>query len=431
MGRNMLRPLLAFIPEGENMINNDEYDVIIVGGGPGGLSAALYAARARLKTLVVEEKRKPGGQCATTSELENYPGIIKDSGPALMEKFTEHARHFGAEFLQGRVLSLAMSPDGLHKRLKLKDGTTLATKSVIIATGTRPRILGIPGEKEFAGRGVSYCATCDADFYTELDVVVVGSGNTAVEESIFLTRYVNSVTMVVIHDEGHLDADRIAREQAFANEKIRFIWNSTVAAITGDELVDGVEIMNVKTGERSRINTNGVFMFVGTVPQTDWLTPIKAQLPLSDSGYIETNPQQETQLPGVFAVGDVCHKFLRQVVTAAGDGAVAAVAASHYLEQEAFWQQHVLNSEFKNMVLFWSPVQPESVELLTQLEQQIAHYEDWRFVPVDSYKNQRLAKRYGITELPTLLCLEHGGEMCRMTKPAFNSIDLVLEELTV
>ena len=199
MGRNMLRPLLAFIPEGENMINNDEYDVIIVGGGPGGLSAALYAARARLKTLVVEEKRKPGGQCATTSELENYPGIIKDSGPALMEKFTEHARHFGAEFLQGRVLSLAMSPDGLHKRLKLKDGTTLATKSVIIATGTRPRILGIPGEKEFAGRGVSYCATCDADFYTELDVVVVGSGNTAVEESIFLTRYVNSVTMVVKH----------------------------------------------------------------------------------------------------------------------------------------------------------------------------------------------------------------------------------------
>lgn len=410
-------------------MNNDEYDVIIVGGGPGGLSAALYCARARLKTLVVEDKRKTGGLCATTSEMENYPGILKDNGPALMAKFTQHAEHFGAAFLRGRVQSLTLDDDGVHKHLLLQDKQTLTAKSVIIATGTRPRVLGIPGEKEFAGRGVSYCATCDADFYTELDVVVLGAGNTAVEEAVFLTRYVNSVTMVVIHDEGHLDADRIAREQAFANDKIRFIWNSTVTAITGEDLVEAVEIRNVKTGECTTLATNGVFMFVGTVPQTDWLQPLSDQLPLTDAGYIATNARQETNLAGIFAAGDVCHKFLRQVVTAAADGAVAAVAASHYLEQEAFWQQHVLSSTRKNMVLFWSPIQSESVRLLTHLEQTLTQHPQWRLVPIDSYKNQHLAHRYGIDKLPTLVCLEQGVETFRQEQPADDVIEQIFEEI--
>lgn len=409
-------------------MNSDKYDVIIIGGGPGGLSAAIYSSRARLKTLIVEDKRKTGGQCATTSELENYPGIIKDSGSALMDKFTEHARHFGAELIQGRVQSLMLSEDGLQKIVQLKEGKTLTAKSVVIATGTRPRVLGIPGEKDFAGRGVSYCATCDADFYTDLDVVVVGSGNTAVEESVFLTRYVNSLTMVVIHDEGHLDADRIAREQAFANEKITFLWNSTVTSITGGDLVEAVEIQNVKTGECSRIATNGVFMFVGTVPQTGWLAPLKESLPLTKAGYIEVDSQQETRLPGVFAVGDVCDKFLRQVVTAAGDGASAAIAASQYIEQEAFWQQHVLDSLLKTLVLFWSPTVPQSVQLMTEIEREIPHRPGWRFVPVDSYKSQRLAVRYGVTALPTLLCLQGGEEIRRLVQPDERLTDDIFAE---
>lgn len=409
-------------------MKNDIYDVIIIGGGPGGLSAALYSARSKLTTLVVEDKRKMGGQCATTAELENYPGVIKDSGPALMQKFTEHARHFGAEFKQGRVQSLAVCSDGIHKTLQLKDGDSLKAKCVVIATGTRPRILGIPGEKEFAGRGVSYCATCDADFYTDLDVVIVGSGNTAVEESIFLTRYVNSLTMVVIHDEGHLDADSVARDQAYANKKITFIWNSIVTAIVGEDLVEAVEIKNIKTGECSRIPTNGVFMFVGTVPQTDWLSPLKEILPLNSSGYIDVDRQQETGMPGVFAVGDVCNKFLRQVVTAAGDGASAAVAASHYIEQEAFWRQHVLGSALKTLVLFWSPTVPQSVQLMMRLERDIASNPGWHFIPVDSYKNQRLAVRYGVAELPTLLYLHRGKEIRRLVNPGEGLTDTIFTE---
>ncbi|MGL4859405.1 MAG: NAD(P)/FAD-dependent oxidoreductase, partial [Enterobacteriaceae bacterium] len=326
-------------------MSHDLYDVLIIGGGPGGLSAALYAARARLSTLVIEEKRQMGGQCATTEELENYPGVLQGTGPELMQKFHQHAEHFGAQCRQGRVQSLTISEQGLYKTVTLKDGSSVRGKTVIIATGTRPRVLGIPGEKEYAGRGVSYCATCDADFYTELDVVVIGSGNTAVEEAVFLTRYVNQVTMIVIHEEGRLDADRIAQEQAFSNPKIRFVWDSIATAITGDELVNGVEVKNIKNGEVSQIEAQGVFMFVGTVPQTDWLEPLRDQLPLTSAGYIETDREQETRLPGVFAVGDVCDKFLRQVVTAAGDGASAAVAASHYIEQESFWQQHVLQAD--------------------------------------------------------------------------------------
>ena len=405
-----------------------QYDIVIIGGGPAGLSAAIYAARARLKTLVIEEKRQMGGQCSTTAELENYPGILQDSGHGLMDKFHQHAVHFGAKFQLGKVISLNLNKDGQEKVLKLKDGASIISKAVIIATGTRPRTLGIPGEKEFAGRGVSYCATCDADFYTDLDIIVVGSGNTAIEEAVFLTRYVNQVTLIVIHAEGHLDADLIAKEQAFSNPKIHFIWNSVVTAIIGDELVQSVEIKNVKTGVTRLVETNGVFMFVGTVPQTDWLEPHRKQLPLTSAGYIKVNTQQETLLPGIFAVGDVCQKFLRQVVTAAGDGASAAVAASQYIEQEDFWTHHILQSEKCSLVLFWSPLQPESVALMTELESRTHDDSHWQLVPIDTYKNQRLANRYHVCQLPTLVCLERGKETRRFEHPNESELSELLEE---
>ncbi len=394
------------------MTTNTVYDVVIIGGGPGGLSAALYSSRARLTTLLIEEKSQMGGQCATTSELENYPGII-DTGPGLSNKFYEHAKKFGTEFLKDRVVNLSVDSDGFHKRVKLKSGNEVVAKSVIISTGTKPRILGIPGEDEFKGRGVSYCATCDADFYEDLDVVVVGSGNTAVEESCFLTKVVNKVTLIVIHEEGKLDADRIAQEQAFANPKIEFVWNSTIDAIEGDELVESVRIKNIKTGELTNIETPGVFMFVGTVPQTDWL---KGNFPLNQWGYIEVDEKQETQVPGVFAVGDVCDKFLRQVVTAAGDGAVAAVAALQYIEQEEYWREHVLGADKRVLSVFWSPLQKESIELMPKIEA-FAETKGFKVVQVDSYKNKRLAERYSIKTLPAIVCLDKGVEKVRVESP--------------
>lgn len=389
------------------------YDVAIIGGGPGGLSAALYAARARLKTIVIEEKSQMGGQCATTSELENYPGII-DTGPGLSDKFYEHAKKFGSEFLKDRVTGVSIDADGFHKKIQLRKNGEIVAKSVIISTGTKPRIIGIPGEEEFKGRGVSYCATCDADFYEELDVVVVGSGNTAVEESVFLTKIVNKVNLVVIHEEGKLDADRIAQEQAFANPKINFIWNSTISAIKGDELVEAVTLKNIKTGEETDLETPGVFMFVGTVPQTEWLKD--SVVPLNQWGYISVDEKQETPAAGIFAVGDVCDKFLRQVVTAAGDGAVASVAALQYIEQEEYWQEHVLGADKPVLAVFWSPLQKESVALMPKIEA-FAEKNGLKIVPVDSYKNRRLADRYNANVLPTVVRLDKGVETTRVENP--------------
>lgn len=411
------------------MMNHHIYDVIIIGGGPGGLSAAIYSARARLKTLVVESKSQTGGICATTSEVENYPGVLKSSGPELMKQFALHAQHFGAEIIQGTVKSLELSDDNYFKTLHLKDNYTLKAKCIIIATGTRPRMLGIPGEKEFAGKGVSYCATCDADFYSELNVMVVGSGNTAVEEAIFLTRYVNAVTLVVVHDQNHLDADMIAVEQAYSNPKITFLWNSVVSAIHGDELVDGVDITNLKTGKIESVPTDGVFLFVGSVPQTGWLKRWQTELPLTSSGHIDVNSQQETRIPGVFAVGDVCNKFLRQIVTAAGDGAVAAVAACQYLEQIDVWQKQMLASD-SHLVLFWSPSEIQSVALKSALEQKISRDVRPPLMAIDTYKNQRMAHHFHVDELPTLLCLQYGKECYRVVKPDVEDIDAILQEIT-
>lgn len=378
------------------------YDTIIIGGGPGGLSAAIYAARARMKTLVLELKSKTGGQAGTTSELENYPGFASATGPEVMQKFREHAEKFGAEFKKAKVTGIETAEDGFTKIIKSKK-ENFSAKTVIIATGAEPRVLGIKGEKEFRGAGVSYCATCDADFFEDLDIVVVGSGNTAVEEAIFLTKFVNKITMIVIHDEGTMDADKIAQEHALGNAKINFVWNSTVAEIGGEDMVDHVMLKNIKSNETSKLDCDGVFMFVGTVPRTEF---VEDNLELTPDKYIPVNLRMETSTPGIFACGDVTDKFLRQVVTAAGDGAVAAVAAEKYIEEEENWKKSVLSSEKPVLVAFWSPVKQESVDTITNLEALID--ESVKLVKIDAYKNTRVASRYNVTELPTVLRLEKG-----------------------
>ena len=398
---------------------SEVYDVIIIGGGAGGLSAGVYCARGKMKTLVLEASSNTGGQCAKTSELENYPGIVESTGPGLMNMFRAHCDKFGVEFQRAQVTGLALDSDGFHKRVTTRDGQTLMAKSVIIGTGANPRVLGIKGEREFTAKGVSYCATCDADFYEDLDIIVVGSGNTAVEESVFLTKFVNSVRMVVLHDEGVLDADRTAQEQAFANDKISFIWNSCVDEICGDELVNGVKIKNLKTGEITDEACDGVFMFVGTVPMTDFL---KDTIELSKGGYIVVDDKQETSMPGVFAAGDICDKFLRQVVTAAGDGAVAAVAADRYVQEEEHWSESVLDAEKDVLVAFWSPVDPKSLELMPHLEA-LAADKGLRLVTMDTYKSRNIADRYEVSQIPTVIRFSQGEPASRLEAPAADQLE--------
>jgi len=303
------------------------YDLLVVGGGPGGMTAAIYGARGRLKTAIIE-KGRPGGQAATTMEMENYPGFYKHaSGPGVMDEFLAHAQHFGAELIKGQVTELDL--EGEIKTVKTRTGETYQAKTVVLAPGSQPRTLGVKGEGPLRGKGVSYCATCDADFFEELDVVVVGNGDAAIEEAMYLTKFAESVTVIVIHGEGVLDCNKMSAEKAMKNPKIKWIWNSVLDEICGEELVEGVKVKNIKTGEVSEMEINGVFVFIGSVPTTDFL---KGVVEMDKYGYIITNEKMETNIPGVYAVGDARVKYLRQVVTAAADGAIAAVTAEKFLE---------------------------------------------------------------------------------------------------
>ena len=362
-----------------------KYDLIIIGGGPAGIAAAIYGSRSRLKTLVLEAKRKTGGQPETYHDMENYPGVPETTAPELMDNFRTHAEKFNTEFERGEVTNIEIN--GLEKIIKCKKDKEYKTKSVIIATGAEPRRLGIKGEEEFKGKGVSYCATCDAELFTDLDIIVVGNGNSAVEESIYLTKFVNKLTMVVIHDEGVMDAEKILQEKAMENEKIDFVWNSTLEEIKGDGLVEKAVVKNIKSGEKSEINCSGVFFFVGRVPSTDFL---EGTVDLTENGYIKTTEQMETNQPGVYAVGDVRDKVVRQVITAAGDGATAAVMAQGYIEEEEYWEKNVVNSDKPAVVVFWSVTDQKSMNIVSKLENMELEDKGYKFLKIDTYKNLSL-----------------------------------------
>lgn len=300
----------------------DAYDVIIIGGGPAGLTAGLYAARAKLKTLLIE-RGMPGGQASTTDVIENYPGFPQGiAGPELMMNFQEQAARFGMEMKIEEVTGLAM---GDIKRVATASGEYQA-RAVIIASGAKPRPLGVPGELEFWGRGVSYCATCDGAFFKDQDVVVVGGGDAAVEEGLFLTRYASQVTLV--HRRDRFRAARVIQERAFNNPKINVRWDTVVDQIAGGEKVEKVVFRNVKTSQSEEYPTAGVFVFIGVDPNSAFLKDIVAMTP---EGYVVTDENLATSAPGIFAAGDIRNKNLRQVATAVGDGAVAAVSAERYL----------------------------------------------------------------------------------------------------
>jgi thioredoxin reductase (NADPH) len=302
------------------------YDVIIIGGGPAGLTAGLYTSRARLRTLLIENALL-GGQMTTTELIENYPGFPNGvTGDELSRLMEEQAKRFGLEIVSREIVEVEIK--GEEKRIKTT-GAGYASDAVIVCTGAEYRKLGVPGEQEFTGRGVSFCATCDGAFFRDQKVVVVGGGDSALTEALFLTKFVKELT--VVHRRDALRATKIYQERAFANPKINFLWNSVVHEVRGDKIVHSVLTRNVKTGELTEHKTDGVFMFVGLVPRTQLL---KGLIELDPGGYVLTNENCETSVEGVFAAGDCRKKLLRQVATAVGDGATAAFAAEKYLEEK-------------------------------------------------------------------------------------------------
>ncbi len=301
-----------------------EYDVIIAGGGPAGLTAGIYAARARLRTLLVE-KLVPGGQAATTFFMENYPGFPEGiSGLDLAQAMETQAKRFGVEIMNGEVGPLNFRGRVWEMAL---DGKKYITKAVIIATGVETVKLGITGEEKLKGRGVSYCATCDGPFFRGEEVAVIGGGDSAVNEALFLTRFAKRVYL--IHRRDALRAEKILQERAFQNDKIEIIWDTVVAGVLGQDEVSGLELRNLKTQLGRTLPVKGVFFYVGLKPNTDFL---KLIVELDDQGYIITDNNMATSAPGIFAAGDVRQKPVRQVATAVGDGATAAVAVEQYIE---------------------------------------------------------------------------------------------------
>jgi thioredoxin reductase (NADPH) len=304
---------------------NRVYDLIIIGGGPAGLTAAIYAGRAALKTVVLAGSL-PGGQVANTELVENFPGFPKGiGGPELAQRVHEQAKKFATDVVQEGVREVDFTTYPRHVRTS---SGTYRGRTVIIATGTFPRRLGVRGESEFFGRGVSTCATCDGFFYKDRHVVVVGGGDSAVEEGLFLTKFAREV--IVIHRRDELRASPILQERAFANPKMRFVWDTVAEEILGDQTVNGVRVRNVKTDEISTIETDGVFVYIGLIPATK---VFKGQVDLDPNGYVITDRRQRTNVVGVFAAGDVQDPEFRQAVVAAGSGATAAMAASRSLPE--------------------------------------------------------------------------------------------------
>lgn len=300
------------------------YDVIILGAGPAGLTAGIYSSRARLRTLILNEGTA-GGQLVLTHEIANYPGVDSISGFQLGNIMKKQAVKFGCT-VKSNINIAAYDFSSELKRVTLKNGDGYFGKTIILAPGGLPRTLGIPGEAEFKGRGVSYCATCDGDFFTGKEIVVVGGGNSALEEAVSLTKYVSKITLV--HQFDHFQAFPYAIEEARSNPKIHFIMESTLSGISGDETVSKVGVKNLKTGEVAEIPTDGVFIFIGYVANTDGF---KGLISLNNFGEIIVDPEMHTNIPGVFAAGDCIVKRYRQVTTAVGDGAIAALSAAEYL----------------------------------------------------------------------------------------------------
>ena len=392
----------------------EEYDVAVIGGGAAGMTAALYAGRARLKTILIE-KSLIGGLATYTREIENYPGFPEGiDGTELMKLMDKQFRKFGVKV---KLTDVKRVEDRQSYKVVSTFRTDYHVKAVIIATGGRPRLTGAKNEDIYCDKGISFCATCDAARYTGKKVMVIGSGDAAIEEGMFLTRFASEVIVSVIHDEGIMDANEVAREKALKNEKMKFIWNSAVDSFEGDELLRTVVLKNLKTGELMPVDVDGCFLFIGYLPNT---AIFKDLVNLDNRGYILTNEDMETNVPGIFAAGDVRHKTLRQVSTSVGDGAVAGYMAECYVDEINTLRNGILR-EGTVLCYFYNASEQNGRNCLTLVEEFAkSHERSCSLEVVDVYKSDKLQKILGAPDVPSVMVFRSGEKL--FAAPFTNSV---------
>lgn len=381
----------------------EKRELVIIGAGPAGMSAAIYGRRAGLDVLLLE-KGKTGGQINITDEIENYPGVPHATGPEVGELLHKHALKFETEIRAVDDSKVELRDDKKIVVTK-KGGETneIEAEAIIVATGAHFRRLGCEGEAEHIGQGVSFCAVCDGAFFEDLEVAVVGGGNTAVEEGGYLTKFASKV--YIIHRRDEFRADRAAIAQAMANPKIEPIWNTVVEKIEGDGMVENLVLKNVKTGETSNLAVSGVFMFVGQAPDDDC---VRGLVKAEKGGWIITDDHMETSVEGIFAAGDVRSKYLRQVITAAADGAIAAMAASSYINEQVHLRSTLLEPDHVK-AFFYSSIDAAQVELSNAVES-AAKAKDLKIPMIDGYRNGRMTEKLDLaSKMPAMVELSKGS----------------------
>ncbi len=381
----------------------EQYDVVIIGGGAAGLTAGIYSGRARLKTLLIE-KSLVGGLATYTNEMENYPGFPEGtSGGGLMELFHKQAKKFGVEFKLTDVKSVDLTGE-----VKVVETfrNRFESKVVIIASGGRPRITGAINEDKYLfDKGISFCATCDAASNTGKTVMVIGSGDAAIEEGMFLTKFADKVIVSVMHENGKMDCNEIAKAAALDNPKMEFIWNTVTHAFKGEDELEYVVLKNLKTEELIEVKVDSCFEFIGYIPNTEMF---KGQIDMTNRGYILTNEKMETNLQGVYTVGDVREKFLRQVATAVGDGAVAGFSAEKFIAEEEQFKNYILRNDIDNLVYIYNGIDEASRELLPKVQQIGLDREGFVCTPVDVYKSKGIAEKLGVDTFPCVVVVKDG-----------------------
>lgn len=382
----------------------ENYDVVIIGGGPGGLSAAIYAGRARLKTILIE-KALVGGLATYTNEIANYPGFPGEpKGEHITNLMKQQAKDMGVDFKLTAVKNCQL--EGEEKIVETFRNKYIA-KTVIIATGGRPRTTGATNEEDYLfDKGISFCATCDAAANTDKHVVVIGSGDAAIEEGMFLTKFAKKVTVSVLHEEGKMDCNEIAKSAALSNDKMEFVWNSVVDSFEGQEHLDKVVLKNVNTGELMPIECDNCFEFIGYIPNTELF---EGQVALTGRGYIPVDEKKETNIPGVFAVGDVTDKWLRQIATAVGDGAIAGTAAEKYIAEEEIFSDKIMQKEKIGLIYVYNAVDDASRDFLKNIDSLETCFDNGLCInKVDVYKSTGIADKLGITDFPTIVITKDG-----------------------